>query len=150
MAYQILFGVYAACIALIVTAVFLQRRRLRFAAVLAGAVALWLPLLIQLSTLGVPNPFPPKGDYRLLGAKLNEKDGTLYFLALTMGRDHVPRLYSMPFSKSRAPNAITEFTEYDGSLQVVSVRPGEGGEIEMVYIDYAPVVPEKSEVRRTY
>ncbi len=78
--YHVLLAIYVGCISMMILAIFVPRRGLRAIGAIAGAVSLWLPLFIQLNTLGTPNSHPPKGDYQLLASKLSPSGESLYVL----------------------------------------------------------------------
>lgn len=126
---------HVACMAVVLTAIFVRRRWLKPFAVIAGAVAIWLPLFALLDTLGLPNPYPPPGDYRLISSKYDRESETLYMFVDTLGRDFTPRVYGMFFDKSRYDR---EDQNVDYSQQVLRLGTNAGGEYEVVYVDYEP------------
>lgn len=131
----LLLALHVACMALVLVAVFYRRGWLKPFAVVAGAVALWLPLFALLDTLGLPNPYPPDGDYRLLSSRYDEETGTLYMFVDTLGRDFTPRVFSMYFDKTQYER-MQRNVDYD--QQVLRLSSSAGGDFEVVYVDYEP------------
>lgn len=130
-----LLAAHAACIGLVVIAVLTRKRRLRPPAVVAGAVALWLPLFALIGTLGRPNPYPPEGNYKVLSSKLDKDTGRFYMFLDTLGVDPTPRVYQIQFNMDDYERF--EATAADYEQQVVELSGGDG-EYEVVYVDYEP------------
>jgi hypothetical protein len=126
---------HVVCMVVVLIAIFVRRRWLKPIAVVAGAVAMWLPLLALLDTLGLPNPYPPPGDYRLISSKYDPKSETLYMFVDTLGRDFTPRVYGMYFDKSRY-SRMEQNVDY--SQVVMRLGNDGGGEYEVVYVAYEP------------
>ena len=135
MTYMVLLAAYAACVLTVIVAIFVRRRWLRSLAVVAGAVALWLPLLTHIETLGAPSPFPPEGDYRLISSKMDDTEDILYLFVDTLGQDFTPRVYRIPFDRSRYKR-LAEQSDY--LVRVLRISGGRGGDFEVVYVDYTP------------
>ena len=132
----------------ILISVFLGWRWLKPLAAAAGAVALWLPLLSQLQTLGAPNPYPPDGDYQVISSKLNEAHDTLYIFAEAMGADPTPRIYQIPFDLDKYERLTQTASDY--TQQVLRIEDGGGGDYEVVYVDYMPPDLLKGDMMRAY
>lgn len=126
---------HVACTSVVLVAIFYRRRWLKPLAVVAGAVALWLPLFALLDTLGLPNPYPPLGDYRLISSKYDRESQVLYMFVDTLGRDFTPRVFGMYFDKSRYDRMDTNV---DYSVVVMRLGDNAGGDYEVVYVDYEP------------
>lgn len=126
---------HIACMAVVLTAIVIRRRWLKPLAVVMGAVSLWLPLFALLDTLGLANPYPPVGDYRLISSKYDQDSERLYLFVDTMGRDSTPRVYSMHFDKTRY-DRMDQNTDY--SAVVMRLGNDAGGDYEVVYVDYEP------------
>ena len=126
---------HVVCMAVVLVAVFVRRWWLKPIAVVAGAVALWLPLFALLDTLGLPNPYPPPGDYRLLSSKYDPESEMLYMFVDTLGRDFTPRVYGLYFDKSRYERLDVNA---DYNQMVMRIGNDGGGEYEVVYVDYQP------------
>jgi hypothetical protein len=137
MSYSQLLILHAVCILLICIAIFIPRGWLRALAVLAGAVAVWLPLLIHLQTLGRPNPQPPPGEYQLLTAQSDAARTTLYLYVDGVAGQHTPKLYAIPYPKSRGAASDDAEDEIE-NMQIISISPGEGGEFEVLRVDREP------------
>ena len=135
MSYITLLAAHVVCVLVILLAVFLRRRGLRPVAVIAGALALWLPLLSQLETLGAPSPQPPSGDYRVISSKMSESEDILYLFVDAMETDFTPRVYQIPFKRDKYERLRAE-GDYAG--RVLRIQTGEGGTYEVVYVDYEP------------
>ncbi len=147
MSYLVLLGVLVGCVLVILVSVFLRWRWLKPLAVAAGAVALWLPLLSQLQTLGAPNPYPPDGDYRIISSKLNDAHDTLYIFAEAMGADTTPRIYQIPFDLARYERMTDTGSDY--TLQILRIE-ADGGDYEVVYVDHTPADLLKGDMMRAY
>jgi len=148
MIYQPLLIAHAACIALILVAILVRRNWLKPIAVMAGAVALWLPLFAMFDTLGRPNPYPPKGTYRMLASKFDEPTGTLYVFVDSVAKDLMPRVYRMEFDRGKYRRL--QESESDYTQRVLQIGSGQGSDFELVYIDYEPPDLLKDEFRRGY
>ena len=145
--YAGLLVVHTVCILTIFAAVFLPGRKLKALGALAGAVAIWLPLGIQLQALGHPNPKPPHGDYQLLATEPSASEESLYIFVESLERDDTPRLYRIPFPKIEFDRVETEGSA-DTEIRVIRVEPGESTEFEVFYINYEPPDLIKGEPRR--
>ena len=145
--YAGLLALHTLCILTIFLAIFLSGRKLKALAAIAGAVAIWLPLGVQLQALGHPNPNPPQGDYQLLATQPSASQESLFIYVASLERDDTPRLYRIPF-----PKITTERLEIEGSadtqIRVIRVEPGESTEFEVFYISYEPPDLIKGEPRR--
>ena len=145
--YAGLLALHTGCLFTIFLAIFLPGRKLKALAAVAGAVAIWLPLGVQLQALGHPNPNPPQGDYQLLATQPSASEESLYIYVEALEQDDTPRLYRIPFPKitherlETAGNADTE-------IRVIRVEPGESTEFEVFYISYEPPDLIKGEPRR--
>lgn len=130
-----LLAAHVACIAVVMLAVLWRKRWLRPPAVIAGAVALWLPLFALMDTLGQPNPYPPEGNYKVISSKLDKDTGRFYMFLDTLGVDPTPRVYMIRFD----PDEYERFEETasDYEQQVVHLSSGDG-DYEVVYVDYEP------------
>jgi len=144
--YIALFAAHVVSILIILAAVFIRRPWLRPVGAIAGAVALWLPLFALLSTLGEANPFPPEGRYRMIASKMHDDQRHLYMFVDTLDNDPTPRLFRIPFDRSKFDRL--DATDY--ASQVVSISGGEGGDFEVVYVDYQPPDLLKDDVMRGY
>lgn len=145
--YASLLALHTGCILVIFLAIFLPGRKFKTLAVIAGAVAIWLPLGVQLQALGHPNPNPPQGDYQLLATQPSASEESLYIYVEALERDDTPRLYRIPF-----PEITYELLESagnaDNEIRVIRVEPGESTEFEVFYISYEPPDLIKGEPRR--
>ena len=145
--YSGLSALHTGCLLTIFLGIFLIGRKLKALAAVAGAVAIWLPLGVQLQALGHPNPNPPQGDYQLLATQPSASEESLYIYVEALEQDDTPRLYRIPFPKitherlETAGNADTE-------IRVIRVEPGESTEFEVFYISYEPPDLIKGEPRR--
>lgn len=148
MSYLVLLGGLVGCVLLILVSVFLKWRWLRPLAVAAGAVALWLPLLSQLQTLGAPNPYPPDGDYRIISSKLSDAHDMLYIFAEAMGADTTPRMYQIPFDLDRYERLTDTGADY--TQQILRIEGGNGDDYDIVYVDYTPPDLLKGDMMRAY
>ena len=126
---------HVACTTLMLVAIFLRRRWLKPLAVITGAVTLWLPLFALLDTLGLPNPYPPQGDYRMISSRYDKQAEILYIFVDTLGRDFTPRLYGMHFDKTRYER-LGQNVDY--SVVVMRIGDDGGGNYEVDYVDYEP------------
>ena len=133
--WPLLLAAHALCMALVLAGIFLRRRWLRPIAVVAGAAALWLPMFALLDTLGLPNPYPTTGDYRLISSRYDEASETLYAFVDTMGRDFTPRVFAMHFDKSKY-DRLDRNADYNA--RVLRLFNSSGGDFEVVYVDYEP------------
>jgi hypothetical protein len=135
-AYMLLIGAHIAAVLIVLVAA-LRRNRgwLRLVAVLAGSVAIWLPLLILLSTLGEPNPRPPDKVLKLLGVA--EDDHQLYLFVDTQPGEPTPRMYTVKRVKNKYDDGRNHVqqTGYN-SLLGVKVNVDDEGNYEVVYVDY--------------
>ncbi|MDP6516190.1 MAG: hypothetical protein QF926_06155 [Alphaproteobacteria bacterium] len=143
--YLALIVVHLAGVAIILIAIFANRRWLKPLAVLAGAALIWTPLLIFLNTLGLPNNAPPNGKYRMISSKMHETDDILYVFVNAIEGDYTPRVYSIPFTR-RQYDRLNQNTDYES--RVLSIEGGEGGNYEVVYVDYTPPDLTKGDVMR--
>ncbi len=143
--YLALIAVHVACVAVILIAIFADRRWLKPLAVLAGAALIWMPLLILLNTLGIPNGSPPNGKYQMLSSRMHETDDVLYVFVNALEEDYTPRVYSIPFTR-RQYDRLQESSDYD--LRVLNIEQGAGGNYEVVYVDYTPPDLLKGDVMR--
>jgi len=135
MDYSSLLALHIGCVAFIVLAVLWRTRWLRPLAVIAGAVALWLPLFALLDTLGQPNPYPPNGHYKVLSSKLHKETGRFYLFLDTLGVDPTPRVYVIQFEMDEYERFAETASDYE--MQVIQLNGG-GGDYEVVYVDYQP------------
>ena len=124
------------CISIIILAVFIRRGWLKSLAVVCGAVALWLPLLALLSSLGEASPFAPKGNYRLISSKYVEDRELLYLFVDTMGRDATPRIYRIHFEKKKYKRLQETASDYE--QRVLHIDDSGFGDAEVVYVMYEP------------
>ena len=147
MTYLVFLAVLVACVLIILLALFVRRGWLKPVAVIAGAVALWLPLLSQLETLGAPSPNPPSGLYQVISSKMSESEDILYLFVDAMETDLTPRVYQIPFKRDKYERLRTE-GDYAG--RVLRVQVGEGGSYEVVYVDYEPPDLLKDGMMRAY
>ena len=145
--YAGLLALHAVCIATIFAAVFLPGRKLKAIGAIAGAVAIWLPLCIQLQALGHPNPKPPLGEYQLLATEPSASQESLFIFVESLEKDETPRLYRIPFPKIEFDRVETEGSA-DTQIRVIRVEPGESTEFEVFYISYEPPDLIKGEPRR--
>lgn len=130
-----LLAAHAACIGFVVLAIVWRRRWLKPFAVVAGAVALWLPLFALTETLGQPNPYPPDGNYKVLSSKLDKDTGRFYMFLDTMGVDPTPRVYMIQFDLDKYERLQATASDYE--QQILNLEGGDG-EYEAVYVDYQP------------
>ena len=135
LSYSSLLAAHIACVAVVMLAVLSRWRWLRPLAVVAGAMALWLPLFALIDTLGLPNPYPPEGNYKVLSSKLDKDSGRFYMFLDTLGVDPTPRVYMIQFDLDEYERF--EQTAADYEQQVVELSGGDG-EYEVVYVDYEP------------
>ena len=147
MIYQPLLIAHAACVAVILAAILVRRDWLKPLAVIAGAVALWLPLFALFDTLGRPNPYPPKGTYRMLASSFDDQSETLYVFVDSVAKDLMPRVYRMHFEREKFRRL--QESESDYTQRVLQIGGG-SGDFELVYIDYEPPDLLKDEFRRGY
>lgn len=145
--YASLLALHTGCILVIFLAIFVSGRKLKAVAAVAGAVAIWLPLGIQLQALGHPNPKPPQGDYQLLATQPSASEESLYIYVEALDKDDTPRLYRIPFPKITYEHVETEGNA-DTEIRVIRVEPGESTEFEVFYISYEPPDLIKGESRR--
>ena len=145
--YAGLLALHTLCILTIFLAIFLSGRKLKALAAIAGAVAIWLPLGVQLQALGHPNPNPPQGDYQLLATQPSASEESLFIYVESLERDDTPRLYRIPFPKITTKRLETEGSA-DTQIRVIRVEPGESTEFEVFYISYEPPDLIKGEPRR--
>ena len=145
--YAGLLALHTLCILTIFLAIFLSGRKLKALAAIAGAVAIWLPLGVQLQALGHPNPNPPHGDYQLLATQPSASAESLFIYVASLERDDTPRLYRIPFPKIAYERLETEGSA-DTQIRVIRVEPGESTEFEVFYISYEPPDLIKGEPRR--
>ena len=90
------------CVSIVLVAVFFKRRWLKPVAVVAGAVALWLPLMAHLNSLGAASPFKPKNEFRVISSKVDEENHRLYlFVDLFAPAVHVAPRVGEESSSSR-------------------------------------------------
>lgn len=94
-----LLAAYVAGVLTVLSALFLDRRRVRALAAPVGAVAIWMPFLILRSSLGLPSPFTKPGDYQILGSQLDARAERIYVLLDVFEGFTAPRLYSVPYRK---------------------------------------------------
>jgi hypothetical protein len=133
--WSILLAGHVLCVAVVVAGIFFRRRWLRPIAVVAGAAALWLPLFALLDTLGLPNPYPPPGDYRLISSRYDASSEMLYMFVDTMGRDFTPRVYAMFFDRSKY-DRLDRNADYNA--RILRLFNSAGGDFDVVYVDYEP------------
>lgn len=145
--YAGLLALHTGCILAIFLAVFLPGRKLKALGAVAGAVAIWLPLGVQLQALGYPNSNPPQGDYQLLASQPSASEESLYIYVEALEQDDTPRLYRIPFPKLKYERLETEGNA-DTEIRVIRVEPGESTEFEVFYISYEPPDLIKGEPRR--
>ena len=145
--YAGLLALHTGCILVIFLAIFLPGRKLKALAAIAGAVAIWLPLGIQLQALGHPNPKPPQGDSQLLATQPSASEESLYIYVEALEQDDTPRLYRIPFPKITYEHLETAGNA-DNEIRVIRVEPGESTEFEVFYINYEPPDLIKGEPRR--
>jgi len=126
---------HAVLTGIVVLAVVWRRRWLRPIAVVAGAVALWLPLFALLDTLGLPNPYPPEGDYKVIATRYDEDRQIMYLFADTLGRDFTPRVFGMAYDRQKY-SRLEQNPDY--SVVVMRLSNSGGGDYEVVYVDYEP------------
>ncbi len=138
---------HIACVGVVLAAIVWRKGWLKPVAVVAGAVSLWLPLFAFLDTLGLPNPYPPLGDYRLISSRYDQDAERLYVFVDTLGREATPRVYSMHFDKSRYERMAQNV---DYSAVVMRVGDDAGGDYEVVYVDYEPPDLLKDGLMRGY
>lgn len=145
--YAGLLALHTGCILTIFLAIFLPGRKLKALGAVAGAVAIWLPLGVQLQALGHPNSNPPQGDYQLLASQPSVSEESLYIYVEALEQDDTPRLYRIPFPKLKYERLETEGSA-DTEIRVIRVEPGESTEFEVFYISYEPPDLIKGEPRR--
>ncbi len=145
--YAGLLALHTGCILAIFLAMFLPGRKLKALAAIADAVAIWLPLGIQLQALGHPNPKPPHGDYQLLATQPSASEESLYIYVEALEQDDTPRLYRIPFPKITTERLETAGNA-DNEIRVIRVEPGESTEFGVFYISYEPPDLIKGEPRR--
>ena len=145
--YAGLLALHTGCILTIFLAIFLPGRKLKALGAIAGAVAIWLPLGVQLQALGHPNSNPPQGDYQLLASQPSASEESLYIYVEALEQDDTPRLYRIPFPKLKYERLETEGSA-DTEIRVIRVEPGESTEFEVFYISYEPPDLIKGEPRR--
>ena len=124
------------CVSIVLVAVFFKRRWLKPVAVVAGAVALWLPLMAHLNSLGAASPFKPKNEFRVISSKVDEENQRLYLFVDLLGKDYTPRVFRIPFDPSKWVGLRGNPAYLEN--QVMRFEAGRGGEFEAVYIDYVP------------
>lgn len=139
-AYLALSVLYVALVGVILAALVTGRRALRPLAVLAGAVAIWLPHAMLTEALGHVSPFPPNGNYRLLASKFDLERDTVYVLLAGYDGLSPPRSYRIPLSEY-GQEKLPEGSPYDPPD--VYISRGDSGEVEMLAIDYEPPDPPK-------
>ena len=146
--YAGLLAVHAVCILTIFAAVFLPGRKLKALGAIAGAVAIWLPLGIQLQALGHPNPEPPHGDYQLLATEPSaSQEVVVHLRRVARARRHAAPLPHPPSPRFEFDRVETEGSA-DTQIRVIRVEPGESTEFEVFYISYEPPDLIKGEPRR--
>ena len=124
------------CVLTVLAAVFFRWRWLKPVAVAAGAIALWLPLMAHLTSLGVPSPFHPTTEFRVISSKLDEENHVLYLFVDLLGRDFTPRVFQIPFDPSKWDGLRGNPAYLEN--RVLRLQAGRGGEFEAVYVDYVP------------
>ena len=135
--YLTLAAVHVLAVAVVILAVWRRDRGwLRAGAALAATAAIWLPLLIKLSTLGEPNPHPPDKVMKLLG--VSEDDAhNLYLFVDTQPGETVPRMYRVKQVQNKYDDhqyhvVQTGYSRFIG----VKVNLDDAGNYEPVYLDY--------------
>lgn len=139
-AYLALSALYVALVAVILVALVTRRAALRPLAVLAGAAAMWLPYAMLDEAQGHPSPFPPDGNYRLLASRFDLERERVYVLLAGYDGLSAPRSYRVPLS-AYGQQELPEGSPYDPPD--VYISRGDGGELEVLSIDYEPPDPPK-------
>ncbi len=140
MSHLILYGLFAALVCFLVVAVMTRSRRLRTLAVMAGAVALWLPYFALTHALGNPNPFPPTGNFQLLASRIDQANGDWYILIDGYRQAGPPRSFVVPLPDVHERD-LPRGSPYDPAD--VFLSRGAGGAMELLEVDYYPPDPPK-------
>lgn len=146
--YLLLLAGHVAAMALVVY-VALRRNRgwLRLLAVLAGAAAIWTPLLVMVHTLGEPNPRPPDTVLRLLAVAQGED--RIYLFVDKQEGEPMPRMYNVPVVKNKYDDGMyhVQQTGYAGLLGV-RVNVNDEGLYDVVFLDYEVPDWDKGNLQR--
>jgi len=134
--YMWFLAVHVGCVLIVLAAVVLKWKRLKPIAVISGSVALWMPLMAHLTTLGVPSPYLPATEVRVITSDLDETRNILYLFVDLLGKDYTPRVYQIPFDPSKFGGLVGDPAYLVD--QVLQFQAGIGGTYEAVYIDYVP------------
>ena len=132
--YALLLAGHVTALGVMLVAIFVRRRWLRPIGVLAGAVAIWLPLFVLINTLGEPHPNPPNEVMKLLGAIQFEDD--LYLFVDKKRGELTTRLYNVEIVENRYDPGQLNANQSGYDMLGVQVNPTDSGAYEVIYLDY--------------
>ncbi len=119
-------AIYVAAVVILLAAVFVDHRGFRILAAVSGATAIWLPYLILKMSLGLPNPYAPPGQFRLIGWQVDAPKQTAYMLVERLDQDAVPVLYGMPYGREEFNDAIDDSVD-PRQPRYISMEEDSGG-----------------------
>jgi hypothetical protein len=149
--YLFLVAAHVAAVCIVLVAVWRGAQgRMRLLAALAGAAAVWLPLLIQVAALGEPKHNPPDKVLKLLGA-VEDNAKNIYLFVDTEPGEPAPRMYTVKQVKNKYDDNQTHVIQLSYSqLLGVKVNLSETGDFEVVYLDYEMPDWDKDDLQHGY
>ena len=130
---------YVASVLTVLAALFLPGWRLRRVAAIVGALSIWMPLMILRTSLGLPYPFAPPGNYQILGSQIDPTGQRYYVLLDRFEGGAAPRLYGLSYAGGEdAVDAGFEMQRNPYAYIGSGIQMGPGGAMNVTGIHGEP------------
>ena len=113
------------------------------------AIALWMPIYQNISSLGYAIAIKPSGNFKIITSLVPENNNSeIYILVKHLEQKELPRLHKIKLNREQMRRIRDEGIDY--SQQVFRMSGDGSGTYEIVYVDYTPPDLQKGDTQRSY